>query len=120
MKRCSRCGEEKPLAEFSVDKSRRSGRRGNCRACDAIRQRACKRKISFEEAHAFDQVPLCQACGEPIQGGNFSAIDHCYNTGEVRGVLCSDCNRLVTAFDKKHKLSSLLIYLWRHEERMSV
>jgi adenine-specific DNA methylase len=120
MKRCPKCGEEKPLDNFSFDKSRRDGKHCYCKPCQSLVVKAGKRKISFEEALAFDQVPLCQACGEPIGGGLFSHLDHCHNTDDVRGVLCPDCNRVVTAFDKKHKLASLLIYLWRHEERMSV
>src|SRR5947208_1437893 len=32
-KRCSKCGETKPLSEFYVDKNGRDGYRGDCKAC---------------------------------------------------------------------------------------
>jgi hypothetical protein len=120
MKQCSRCGEEKPLSDYWKSPKTIDGLFTYCKTCHNIAKKASKYGLSFEEAVAFDEVPLCQACGDPVEGGHFSPIDHCHTTDEVRGVLCRDCNRIVRAFDNKHKLSSLLIYLWRHEERMSV
>ena len=32
-KRCTKCGEEKPLEEFYVDRKGREGRSSRCRAC---------------------------------------------------------------------------------------
>ena len=34
---CSRCGETQPLSEFSVDRSKSSGRKSHCRRCDCER-----------------------------------------------------------------------------------
>jgi len=33
LKRCTKCGEEKPLAAFSRDRSREDGRFSQCKAC---------------------------------------------------------------------------------------
>jgi hypothetical protein len=33
LKRCTKCGEEKPRAEFSRDRSRKDGRSPQCKAC---------------------------------------------------------------------------------------
>jgi hypothetical protein len=33
VKRCTKCGEEKPLAEFSRARSRKDGRAAHCKAC---------------------------------------------------------------------------------------
>lgn len=33
MKRCSKCGETKPLDQFSRDKRTKDGRRSNCKGC---------------------------------------------------------------------------------------
>lgn len=38
-KRCSKCGDDLPLAQFHKDKSKRSGLRPSCRMCDAGPQR---------------------------------------------------------------------------------
>lgn len=39
MKRCSKCGEEKPHGEFHKDKSKRDGLGSQCAACGAERRR---------------------------------------------------------------------------------
>ena len=39
MKRCSECGEVRPVEEFSRDRSRHDGRMIRCRACDNARAR---------------------------------------------------------------------------------
>ena len=33
VKRCGTCGDEKPLVEFSVDRSTADGRKSQCKAC---------------------------------------------------------------------------------------
>lgn len=38
-KRCSHCGEIKPRSEFTQDMSKRDGKRGVCRGCDAAARR---------------------------------------------------------------------------------
>jgi len=120
MKRCSRCGEEKPLSEFNRLSSRKSGKEPHCRRCQSVRLRAARYGISEDEVRAFIAVPLCQACGCNLETESACKIDHCHTSSQVRGVVCANCNNCLHAFDNKHKLSSLLIYLWRHEERMSV
>src|SRR5690606_24826141 len=63
-KRCTQCGEVKPLEEFSPDKRRRDGRCSWCRGCDAKRKRErrwAKRGIPESEwpllhaRHALDE-----------------------------------------------------------------
>ena len=41
-KRCTKCDEKKPIAEFSRDRSKPSGYRSSCKACDSIRHRKYK------------------------------------------------------------------------------
>jgi hypothetical protein len=36
MKRCSKCGEEKPPTAFSRDRSRKDGRYPQCKACERL------------------------------------------------------------------------------------
>lgn len=44
------------------------------------------------------QGGVCGVCGEPPGDGqphhwkNKLAVDHCHDTGKVRGLLCNDCN----------------------------
>lgn len=42
VKRCTRCGEVRPLAEYPPDKRRRDGRDSRCRACHAERVREAR------------------------------------------------------------------------------
>lgn len=37
LKRCSKCGEEKPLSAFGKDKHKKDGHRGSCKSCRATR-----------------------------------------------------------------------------------
>lgn len=59
--------------------------------------------ITWEEFDAMyvDQRGLCKICGEPESvigaGGKVKtlAIDHDHETGQVRGLLCNNCNRAI-------------------------
>lgn len=51
LKRCSRCGEEKKVAEFSLNSSSKDGLRSRCKECD----RAC-RKPNKERIAAIDRA----------------------------------------------------------------
>jgi 5-methylcytosine-specific restriction endonuclease McrA len=43
VKRCTKCGEVKPLSEFSADKRRPDGKRFHCKACARVYFREYKR-----------------------------------------------------------------------------
>ena len=63
-----------------------------------------------------EQKGVCLICKSP-PSKKMLAVDHCHNTGKVRGLLCSKCNTalgLVT--DSKDILNKMIIYLERHLE----
>ena len=64
VKRCSRCGEVKPLEEFSPDPRKRDGRYAHCRPCinDAARKRVAGRPKSAPPI----KRTACVDCGESI------------------------------------------------------
>ena len=35
----------------------------------------------------------CASCGDPLELGPKTHVDHCHETGIVRGLLCANCNR---------------------------
>lgn len=71
--------------------------------------------VQYADLWAF-QGGVCAICG----GDNVSralAIDHNHRTGEVRGLLCADCNLMLGyAKDKIEILSRAAQYLTEHGE----
>lgn len=68
---------------------------------------------AMAEAQAF----VCAICGQPPAGKGSQAVlnvDHDHKTGAVRGLLCSDCNRLLgCAKDNPDVLAAAIEYLRR-------
>jgi len=64
-------------------------------------------EIMYEECRGE-----CYICGTSMDnevGKRYMAInglcvDHCHDSGNVRGLLCKGCNTMVGAYDKAHKL----------------
>ncbi len=67
IKRCPRCGVERPLGEFAVDRSKASGRKSLCKACDrdkARRYYAAKRaERHTARSHTSTMVEVCHTGG---------------------------------------------------------
>lgn len=62
----------------------------------------------------------CDICGCPPTGKSH-AIDHCHNTGQFRGVLCSNCNNGLGHFkDDPNLFDKAKIYLTRHKSSPTV
>lgn len=55
----------------------------------------------------------CQVCGvKESELNRRLAVDHCHNTGKVRGLLCGKCNTALGQLDDDlDKISSLYSYL---------
>lgn len=45
------------------------------------------------------QSGRCALCLDPIMPAAWLAVDHCHAAGEVRGLLCSPCNRLLHSME---------------------
>ncbi|WP_327366414.1 endonuclease VII domain-containing protein [Streptomyces sp. NBC_01217] len=93
-KRCPRYGEVKSHDQWERDKSSSDGRSSYCRACRAERNRiSCfQRKYGLTPAEldaliAAQQGVRCICLTAPAEH-----VDHCHETGRVRGVLCFSCN----------------------------
>lgn len=57
-------------------------------------------KISAEKYDELNAIQKCQCCGRNekdfVKG---LAIDHCHKSGQVRGVLCPNCNTAIGLFN---------------------
>lgn len=121
MKVCSRCGVEKSLSEFYVNKGRLMAK---CKKCHGevaanwaknnpekrklIDQRhAAKKKLTrYQREYGIDAAELmamqsgsqgkCCICHE-FKGDDLD-VDHDHSTGQVRGLLCRNCNRALGYF----------------------
>jgi len=110
-KQCARCKEVKPTSFFHAVKARKDGLHRLCKDCNRIdcneryhryksryRSRAIEKKygegaLSFYEAE-IAKSDRCRICGisESEAPKGRLAIDHCHDTGELRGLLCDKCN----------------------------
>lgn len=84
----------------------------------ANRDAARKFGISIEEVEQLRSISNCQICNTELQHyeKNGSAIDHCHQTGKVRGMLCGHCNKaLGLFFDNTATLQQAILYLEKHQ-----
>lgn len=96
-KYCHRCGEIKPHAEWDRNSTASDGLSTRCKACRAIEGRAghLKRQYGITEAQRDEmissQMGICSIC----LAAPAVHVDHCHETGRVRGVLCFNCNSAI-------------------------
>jgi len=140
MKKCTKCGIEKPLSEYYKDKSRWDNLRNSCKICDKLKShlwrqkdkdvtRKCWRNSKLKKKYKIDeqcyldmkqkQDNKCAICKKELGFGYLSAIDHCHKTGKVRGILCRGCNLGLGNFcDSIQALKSAIEYLSYCETKM--
>jgi hypothetical protein len=129
---CTKCSIAQPPEEFYA--SRTTGkRRRQCRTCvkayvTAWQQRnrdrhsvyVRKTKLRAEYGLTLDQHAalfaaqngLCAICGSEPHETQGLAVDHCHQTGDVRGLLCHKCNRGIGYFkDSPERLRAAAEYL---------
>lgn len=66
-----------------------------------------------------EQNNLCKLCGKPETGINGTSgevqelcVDHCHETGKVRGLLCRRCNHLIACLgDTEQSIEKVLEYM---------
>ena len=132
-KMCSKCGQSKPRDQFAKNRSRRDGLAHYCKVCDKKRYGEFKQKHPDKykasqrkwhlwrtygmTVHEFEtlleaQGGGCAICGtrEPGGRGTF-CVDHEHETGEIRGLLCHECN---TRLDEGAVSGEIAAYLNEH------
>lgn len=141
VKTCTRCRQEKPVAAFGVSRQGVGGPvyRTRCRQCQSAaaqqwhwenadrsaanrrRQDLAKYGLTLEQYEVMldEQGGVCAICGqdEPAAHGRTGkkfllSVDHCHETGRVRGLLCQKCNRAVGLLgDRVDLLEKAIAYL---------
>ena len=124
---CTYCNITHPIEDFDKHSPSISGRYAWCKTCRALRNKEAHwrraYKLSPEDvAHLYNDCNrCCEVCGLheiSTAGVNNNSrtlnIDHCHNTGNVRGLLCFNCNAaLGKARDSIEVLTNLISYLQR-------
>ncbi|MGC9377125.1 endonuclease VII domain-containing protein [Streptomyces sp. MH13] len=94
------CGETDPHSEWHRKASASDGLSTSCKACRAEKGRAgpLKRRYGLTDAERdqliADQGGVCCIC----RAAPAAHVDHCHETGRVRGVLCFSCNAALGQF----------------------
>lgn len=129
-KRCSRCGDVKPLDEFHRQKTGKKGRHSWCKLCfnayhivhrggtsESKQRQNYKRRygITPETVRQMiaEQNNQCPICGVKLM--NQYRVDHDHKNGGVRGILCHRCNLLIAGVDDADFLDKALVYLARYQ-----
>lgn len=139
LKTCSKCKLVKPLDQFFNYKRGKFGKEATCKDCKNIYQRSLlannpeyKKRRDKNNADSFrrrkygltteqikklldSQNRCCAICNillDRSESIKIPHIDHCHQSGEVRGILCSRCNTGLGSFrDSAEFLSSAISYL---------
>lgn len=141
-KRCAGCGETKARDEFYASKNRRDGMHGYCKPCADARSHAWKvanvervreygrdwRRLNLDRRRASERLTKygvspdefesmlraqdgrCAICVDEFPATPH--VDHCHETGKIRGLLCNNCNTGLGRFrDNPMLLQAATIYL---------
>jgi hypothetical protein len=129
MKKCSKCGELKPVCEFANNKCSTAThdsngnrlRRGECKVCtkSEAKQRGDAYKLAGKPAAPPAGTP-CQLCAEPgTERFPILRFDHDHTTLKHRGWLCDPCNRSLGVLgDDLEAMIKVVNYLQKTEKRV--
>jgi hypothetical protein len=128
-RRCTLCGELKPIERFTKNSLRAIGYDYTCRACD--RKKAKQKNIvrnfgitlqMFRKLEA-EQGGGCAICGRKETRRRRGkavrlSVDHDHKTGQIRGLLCTTCNTALGLMnDDTKRLRRAAEYLDKHAYR---
>ena len=115
MKACTYCKETLDDNQFYMRRDNDKGElrlKSRCKACECLHERKRRYKITIKEVEDYINVPNCECCGKELLNKRSTYIDHCYDTGKIRGVLCMTCNSGLGYFgDKIEGLLKAVDYL---------
>ena len=84
------CIEKKPCPKCGTETIKK--RWPYCKVCSNLYSTAARFDISFEYAKELRSKIECEICTLPFKDNRDQHIDHCHDTGSIRGVLCRSCN----------------------------
>ncbi len=137
IKTCNKCNQTLPHTSFHKKAGAADGYKNQCKDCvrsdhkarylNNREERLRKQRLSqrLYTAKKFGLTPdclaklyevsngCCEICGITEEDhGKYLAIDHCHKTGEVRGLLCMQCNTALGNFnDDLDRIKKAMEYL---------
>lgn len=120
-KKCPRCDQMKDLTEFQQNTSMLSGYNSYCKECDRWRTRSSRYSLTREQYQALlaaqgNRCPICERSVSEVTTPRHPdlVVDHDHQTGAVRGLICSSCNKGLGLFrDDQRLLQRAIAYLGR-------
>lgn len=124
MRPCNKCGLNLPLTEFYW-RPKRNQHSPSCKACSR-KDRSNNRLQNSEREKLYaieykyelspdDYSKLYETCGgvcSICKKASKLVVDHCHRSGQVRGLLCGQCNTMLgMAKDSVDTLQSAILYL---------
>jgi hypothetical protein len=107
---CNRCNKYYNNSHFkvyrSIDNKRKKiyyGRKKYCTNCANL----YTRKWRYSDPDKVESLLLethCQICKDKFANNRNKFIDHCHNTNNIRGVLCTKCNTLLGMIERKKEI----------------
>lgn len=111
---CELCGSLQMLREYFTRKTSRGTRiKRHCKECKLLKRYRHKYALEYEEYHAMlkRQGGSCKICRRVPEDHRLH-VDHNHESGEVRGLLCTTCNKGIgQLLDSPSVLLSAAAYL---------
>jgi len=102
MRYCPQCDTFKPKTEFYKQRGKKSGYRSYCKECGKKYVSTYKRESHIKKTYGVSEDYIrgmmdaqrgsCALCGEDLLRCGQYHIDHCHQSGRIRGLLCANCN----------------------------
>lgn len=96
---CNECGVEKDVQFFGRSSNYMDGINPKCKECRNKTTRTVYLRVKYGlteaefEAQRLLQHSKCWICLNELEG--YGHVDHCHVSGEKRGILCENCNRML-------------------------
>lgn len=114
VKICRKCNFVKPLEDFHF-RTDSNSYRNTCKACRRKHHYSYNLERRYgmsleDKVRMFeDQGRTCKICDYKGSVHNDFHVDHCHDTGKVRGLLCNNCNAGLGMFQDNLELLFMAI-----------
>jgi hypothetical protein len=108
---CGKCGKRPPVDGLVSCESCRGASRQRARKCVLGEHSEELQRLTITFPLRFNPT-ACAICSRPPLASQALSLDHCHQTGQLRGLLCSSCNSALGLFqDNENVLRTAITYL---------